>query len=232
MKIWFDCEFTGLRRDTTLISLGCVSEANHMFYAEFCDFNKEHVRGDSWFEDSVFANTMRVDSSGKFTEKKPLLEMSVKGNKGSAVCFGDRPYVRDCFLDWLRREGGNIKSPVEFISDVCHYDMMLMIDLLSNGKTAFEVPDWISPACYDINQDIAWKFNVSNREAFDMNREDIARILQPNVYSSDLFPEEMKHNALWDAELIQAIYRSIYYQRIHYVEPNPDDEEEDEYNVI
>lgn len=225
MNFWFDCEFTGLHKDTTLISLGCVSEGNHMFYAEFCDFNKNHVKGNSWFEDHVFANTMRVDSSGRFTEKKPRLEMSVKGNRGSAVCFGDREVVRQHFLDWLQIESGT--SLVEFVSDVCHYDMMLMIDLLSNGKTAFDIPNWISPACYDINQDIAWKYAISNQEAFNMNREQIARDLVPDIYDSNLFPEEMKHNALWDAELIQAIYRSIHPQRnVPY-----NSEEEEDYGI-
>lgn len=211
MKFWFDTEFTGLHRDTTLISLGCVSEGNKMFYAEFCDFDKGQTN--QWIVDNVFANTMRITAHGKFVKKKPLLEDSVKNHRGSVVCFGDRPYVRERFLDWLQREGATIYSPAEFISDVCHYDMMLLIDLLANGKTAFDIPKWISPQCYDINQDIAWKYNISNHEAFDMNRESIAKDLVPDIYESIDFPEEMKHNSLWDAELIQAIYKSIHYER-------------------
>ena len=230
MKFWFDMEFTGLHRNTTLISLGCVSEGNKMFYAELCDFDKAQL--DQWIIDNVFANTMRVTPCGNFLKKKPLWESSVKDCAGSAACFGNKLYVRDCFLDWLQRENGDDKSPVEFISDVCHYDMMLMVDLLSNGKTAFDMPEWISPVCYDINQDIAWKYGLTNYEAFDMNREDIAKELIPEIYESINFPEEMKHNSLWDAEIIQAIYRSIYYQREKYVTPNPDNENEEEDNWL
>lgn len=226
MKFWFDCEFTGLHKNTTLISLGVVSEGNRMFYAEFCDFDKEIIKGNKWFEENIFANTMRVCSDGSFKMKKPMLEDSVKMNRGSAVCFGDRPYVRECFLDWLQREGGRNKPPVEFISDVCHYDMVLMIDLLSGGKGAFDIPDWISPQCYDINQDIAWRYSVSPHAAFDMNREGIAKNLIPEIYESIKFPEEMKHNSLWDAELIQAIYRAIVPRREKYVEPEKESEDE------
>lgn len=37
-KIFFDCEFTGLRQGTELISIGCVTEDNETFYAEFNDY--------------------------------------------------------------------------------------------------------------------------------------------------------------------------------------------------
>ena len=37
MKLFLDCEFTQLNRDTKLISLALVSEAGHEFYAELTD---------------------------------------------------------------------------------------------------------------------------------------------------------------------------------------------------
>lgn len=40
MKIFFDTEFTGLHKDTTLISLGMISEDGRRFYAEFNDMIK------------------------------------------------------------------------------------------------------------------------------------------------------------------------------------------------
>lgn len=33
MKVFFDTEFTGLHKDTTLISIGLVDEYNNHFYA-------------------------------------------------------------------------------------------------------------------------------------------------------------------------------------------------------
>ena len=37
MKLFLDCEFTRLNRDTKLISLALVSEAGHEFYVELTD---------------------------------------------------------------------------------------------------------------------------------------------------------------------------------------------------
>lgn len=37
MKLFLDCEFTQLNRDTKLISLALVSEAGHEFYVELTD---------------------------------------------------------------------------------------------------------------------------------------------------------------------------------------------------
>ena len=42
-KVYFDCEFTGLHQNTTLISIGLVSERGNYFYAEFTDYNKDQV---------------------------------------------------------------------------------------------------------------------------------------------------------------------------------------------
>ena len=38
MKIFFDTEFTGLHKDTSLISIGLVDEDGKTFYAEFLDY--------------------------------------------------------------------------------------------------------------------------------------------------------------------------------------------------
>ena len=91
---------------------------------------------------------------------------------------------------------------VQFISDVCHYDFVLMVDLLTNGGTALDLPENISAVCHDLNMDIARHFHVSDREAFDMNREKIMNDL--------CGPEDIvtgnKHNSLYDAQIIKTIY--------------------------
>jgi hypothetical protein len=40
MKIFFDTEFSGLHKNTTLISIGCISEDGKTFYAELEDLIK------------------------------------------------------------------------------------------------------------------------------------------------------------------------------------------------
>jgi hypothetical protein len=54
MKIFFDTEFTGLHQNTTLISIGCVSEDDRYFYAEFNDYDQSQI--DNWLEKNVIKN--------------------------------------------------------------------------------------------------------------------------------------------------------------------------------
>lgn len=61
MKVFFDTEFTGLHKNTTLISLGCVDENGRTFYAEFTDYDKSQV--DDWINENVikkpYSNKLR-----------------------------------------------------------------------------------------------------------------------------------------------------------------------------
>lgn len=42
-RIFFDTEFTGLHKDTSLISIGLVSENGQKFYAEITDYDKSQI---------------------------------------------------------------------------------------------------------------------------------------------------------------------------------------------
>lgn len=48
---FFDTEFTGLRKDTTLISIGIVSDTGDRFYAELTDYDEGMC--DEWIEKNV-----------------------------------------------------------------------------------------------------------------------------------------------------------------------------------
>ena len=54
MRIYFDTEFTGLTQDTTLISIGIVTDDNREFYAELGDYREDQV--DNWIRDNVIKN--------------------------------------------------------------------------------------------------------------------------------------------------------------------------------
>ena len=51
MKIFFDTEFTGLHKNTTLISIGLISEDRRSFYAELTDYDKEQC--DDWIKENL-----------------------------------------------------------------------------------------------------------------------------------------------------------------------------------
>ena len=65
-----------------------------------------------------------------------------------------------------------------------------------------KLPDNISPVPMDLNDLIAFKKGISVSEAFDLNREFIA-----GAKIGDAAAE--KHNALWDAKVIKAIYEQL-----------------------
>ena len=185
MKIFFDTEFTGLHKNTTLISIGLIDENGRDFYAEFTDYDKSQCN--EWIKKNVIDNLF-WNQTNKFWEgglTKECKWFRIKSNKD---------VIGTALKDWL-----SIYDNVEFVSDVCHYDMVLLIDLFG---TAFDLPKNINPACHDINQDIGRYYEFSETEAFDFSREEI---LQNNA----VIIEGDKHNSLYDAKVIKTIYEII-----------------------
>jgi hypothetical protein len=182
MKIFFDTEFTGLRKDTTLISIGMIAENGETFYAELNDYNEKLCN--RWIEDNVLKNLLTRYLRG--IEDKPFVKN---------VHVGDKTSVAKALYMWLKQF-----DYVQFVSDVCHYDMVLLIDLFG---CAFDLPKNVSAVCYDINQDIAKHYEITDAEAFDKSREEIVQELCGTEIDG------VKHNALYDAMVIKAIYEEL-----------------------
>lgn len=205
MRLFFDAEFTGLRKDTTPISIGIVSEDGKTFYAEFTDYDESQCN--DWIKENVIRNL--VAENIEFDSAYTLCDASSFGNRrwlkyndSMEVTTGEKFYIIPFLQIWLKQF-----DAIQFVSDVCHYDFVLLIDLLTNGGTALDLPENISAVCHDLNMDIARHFHVSDREAFDMSREQIMNDLcgPEDVATGD------KHNSLYDAEVIRAIYEEIGY---------------------
>ena len=130
MKLFFDTEFTGLQKDTTLISLGIVAENGACFYAKFTDYNKEQIN--NWIEENVIQNLTLTDE--------------LLANFYVTEVQGTKEEIKSYLIKWLEELGANY---YELVSDVCHYDMVLFVDIFG---TAFDLPEYISPCCYDIVQ--------------------------------------------------------------------------------
>lgn len=56
MKVFFDTEFTGLQKDTNLISIGFVDENDNELYLEIKDTDVSQV--DNWIKENVLDNTI------------------------------------------------------------------------------------------------------------------------------------------------------------------------------
>ena len=202
MKIFFDTEFTGLHKDTTLISIGLIDERGRTFYGEFSDYDESKC--DDWIRENVIKHL-------KWSKEGPVEDfVNIYANGWEA--FGSKEYIKIVLTEWLSKYDN-----VELVSDCCHYDMVLFIDIFGD---AWSIPDVVNPACHDINQDIAKYFDISEREAFDLSREKI--IEKVNIDNQDIANhfdisksqkiiniEGDKHNALYDAKVIKEIYEIV-----------------------
>lgn len=185
MKLFFDTEFTGLHKNTTLVSIGIVAENGKRFYAELSDCDESQC--DDWIKENVLKHTILCGND--------TLAARLGEDSNTTVILGSKADIRYEFGDWLKQF-----DEVQFVSDVCHYDMVLLIDIFGG---AFDLPKNVSTVCYDINQDIAKHYGISDREAFDKSREDIVSELCGRQIEGE------KHNALYDAEVIKAIYVEV-----------------------
>ena len=201
INIYFDTEFTQLCKNTTLISIGLIADNGRYFYAEFTDYNKDLVN--DWIEENVIANLKFKDDNYNnyyaksiFNHKNDYCDMYK--NVCCVECKGSKSFISNELIKWLKGFDATEDNYIQFVSDVCNYDFVLIIDLL--WGCALYAPNWISPYCHDINQDIASYYHISDKEAFDMTREDMV------AFGED---ERCKHNSLYDARVIKAIYQLI-----------------------
>ena len=84
-----------------------------------------------------------------------------------------------------------------------------------------KLPDNISPVSEDLNDLIARVKGISVREAFDLNREELAYLKIDLMGDPECFGkteggslkiervEDLKHNALFDARVIKEIYQKL-----------------------
>ena len=213
IKLYFDTEFTGLRKDTDLISIGIVDPLyNRYFYAEFTDYDRTKV--DCWIKENVIDNLLHKKESTK----------DIDGNISTIMTYGDTEENNKLLLYWLSyyKERG---YTIQFVSDVAHYDFVLLVDLLTNGKTSLDLPDFIIPCVYDINQKISHYFydkellnyaSISMKKAFDKNRESLAHYIMvydfdnlSKVIQDNIFGNLSQHNSLYDAMIIAIISQRL-----------------------
>ena len=142
-RIYFDTEFTGLHQNTTLISLGMISECGKEFYAEFTDYDKFQV--DDWLQENVIS--------------KLILPHDLGGNGiGVDGYVGDKLFIRTELERWLSQF-----ERIEIWSDCLSYDWVLFCQLWGH---AFNIPKNI----YYIPFDICTSFKEKGIDP-DINRE-------------------------------------------------------------
>ena len=179
-KLFFDTEFTGLHQNTTLISIGIVSESGETFYAELTDYDKSQI--DEWLQKNVIENLLfnNYPNTGIILSDKGK-SAEVKANMNS---------VREQLEIWISQF-----EAVEIWSDCLSYDWVLFNQIFGH---AFNIPKNV----YYIPFDICTLFKIKGIDA-DINREEYSGM----AFVSNEIPK--KHNALWDAKVIMACYNKL-----------------------
>lgn len=178
-KIFFDTEFTGLHQQTTLISIGCVSECGQEFYAELTDYDQSQI--DDWLQENVIDNLMGLQPLGK-----PNAPAILPNN-----CYcGNIKRIAIDLSKWLSQF-----NQVEMWSDTLAYDWVLFNQLFGH---AFNIPKNV----YYIPFDIATLLKAKGIDP-DINREKFAY----GEFYAEM--KRNKHNALWDAKVIRDCYKKL-----------------------
>lgn len=208
-KLFLDSEFTGLRQNTTLISLGIFAETGESFYSELTDYDKSQV--DDWIQQNVIEKLKfahKIYSNDNFVgweeiagqyEKRidvgdRLLATQVDFQNGMKEfrMIGSSAHVEVRLKNWLSQFGD-----VEIISDCLAYDWVLFCQIFGG---AMKLPKNV----YYIPFDLATMFKEKGIDP-DINREEYA--------SENIILSAEKHNALWDAKVIKACYEKLNFQK-------------------
>jgi len=190
MKIFMDCEFTGLHQYTTLISIGLITEDGETFYAELTDYDKDQV--DEWLQKNVIENLL-FKAPKKGEDKHYIASRSEDNPKGQSLydgysleLQGNKVEIEHHLKKWLSQF-----SEVEIWSDCLSYDWMLFCQIFGH---AFNIPENV----YYIPFDICTLMKMKNIDP-DCNREEFVGVKN----------DASKHNALWDAKIIKKCYEKL-----------------------
>lgn len=103
---FFDTEFTGLRKDTTLISIGIVSDTGDRFYAELTDYNESMC--DEWIEKNVLDHLILSGNAD--------LEESMAADNKTTTVIGSKEDVRRELMEWLEMDPSRILMGIRTFS--------------------------------------------------------------------------------------------------------------------
>jgi len=150
-KIFFDTEFTGLHQNTTLISIGLISECGKTFYAELTDYDKAQI--DEWLQKNVIDNL-------ELQNTRPQISRYNKHTELTEI-YSDTEMLKIELTKWLKQFNN-----VEIWSDCLAYDWVLFNQIFGH---AFNIPENV----YYIPFDICTLFKIKGVDP-DISREEFS----------------------------------------------------------
>lgn len=188
MKLFFDTEFTGLHKDTTLISIGIVADSGETFYCELVDYNKSQC--DDWIMENVIANLKHAlppeDEDYYYTCSNHYNQSYDERDGFSIDMQGTQEDLKRELTNWLAAF-----ESVEMWSDCLAYDWVLFNHIFGH---AFSIPENV----YYIPFDICTMMRFKGLHP-DISREEYSGLVEGGA----------NHNALWDAIVIKECYKKL-----------------------
>lgn len=191
IPVYFDCEFTELSRRGTLISIGLIDEWSHTFYAEFTDYDDDHLS--DWVKENVIAKLKLAD--GTFNRV-----IATDDNVPDIEMCGDSEKIKKALGLWFQEillhnyKVHGSEEQIQFHTDCYAYDWMLFCELMwGNG---FDIPVTFSYIPIDLSTAL-WADNIDP----DYSREKYAGVLPDD--------DAEKHNSLWDAKIIRRCFYEL-----------------------
>lgn len=147
MRVFLDTEFSGLHKDTTLVSIGLVADNGVTFYAELTDYDETQI--DDWLQENVIDNLT-------LNYRQAISSRNIHGQ--TMTVKGDKSNVGRLLEEWLTQF-----DEVVIWSDCLAYDWVLFNDLFEH---AFNIPNNV----YYIPFDICTVFKIKGLDP-DVSRE-------------------------------------------------------------
>lgn len=220
-KIFLDSEFTGFSKDSTLISIGLVTEDNIGFYAEFTDYDKMQI--DDWLQTNVLNNLIGDKLIKQRTQRHKELDEKRFGSESMSF-----PKDLFSFEDYgcQNEHSEMIVAPSSVIKQVLKnwFESLPFIKKLVDSKRMSGNPYFPMEDHVQIWSDVlAWDWVLFNDllaeydSGFPMIPQyihyipiDVSSVMVAKGIDPDIDREKyvgvekkFKHNALWDANVIK-----------------------------
>ena len=205
LKIYFDTEFTDLKKDADLISVGLIAAVDKRmpigFYCEITDFDSGKCS--KFVKDNVLPTTIlptiSTEDLNVISEFKRYFNYKFNYHMLSFSKAGSE------VLSWINSMVTYYGfDNVEFVAACCSYDWVLLVDLLTNGGSSIDLPKYISPACIDYNQVIANAYTGGNNyDAFNLTYSDLVKDMIDKGFIN--ITDKLTHNSMYDAIVLYMI---------------------------
>lgn len=189
MKVFFDLEFTGLHQNTTPISLAMRAHDGHEFYAEFTDYDHDHL--DDWLIGNVLQNLILPDSMSEWA-----------GEVGTSFITGTRAEIATAAGAWLKQLGDS----AQLVGDCLAYDWVLFCELFGGAQ---HIPKNVNY----IPVEFCTVLEMCKIDP-DVQRDELLGVMgYPGVDAHQ--PIGLQHNALHDVRVMASIWDGLEYEAYH-----------------